>query len=187
MQGCDSGPELAPLAPGATILAFGDSLTYGTGAREDEAYPQVLARLTGHPVVNAGVPGEITERGLARLPRVLEETAPALVVLCHGGNDILRKLPAERTAEHLTQMIRTIRATGAQVVLLGVPRFGILLDTAELYEEVAEREQVAIEADVLPDILSDNALKSDPIHPNAAGYARLAEAVHALLRARGAL
>lgn len=187
LVGCGGGPDLTPLAPASTILAFGDSLTRGTGAPRGEGYPEVLAVLTGHPVVNAGVPGELSEQGLRRLPGVLNETAPSLVVLCHGGNDILRKHSHEAAAANLRSMIRLIRESGAQVVLLGVPRFTLLLDTAELYEQVAAEEGVPLEADVLPDVLSDNALKSDTVHPNAEGYAQVARAVDTLLRERGAL
>jgi acyl-CoA thioesterase-1 len=187
LAACGGEPDLAPLPAGAVILAFGDSITHGTGARDGESYPEVLARRTGRTVVNAGVPGEITAQGLRRLPGVLGEVRPALVILCHGGNDILRKRPPGEAARNLREMIRLSRAAGAQVVLLGVPRFGLLLDSADFYREVAAQEGVPLEADILPDVLSDNALKSDAVHPNAAGYERLAQAVEALLRERGAL
>jgi lysophospholipase L1-like esterase len=129
----------------------------------------------------------VSSRGLQRLPGVLEQTRPALVVLCHGGNDILRKQPLDRTTANLREMIGLARASGAQVVLLGVPRFGLFLDSAKFYAEVAELEAVPLEADAISDILSDNALKSDAVHPNTRGYAVLAEAVYSLLRERGAL
>lgn len=187
LAGCGGGAELSPLPPGAVILAFGDSLTHGTGAAAGESYPEVLARLTARPVVNAGVPGETTDAGLRRLPGVLEEVRPALVVLCHGGNDILRKQPRDRTSANLREMIRLVRAAGAQVVLVGVPRFSLFLDTAEFYEALADETGVPIESDVLAEVLSDNALKSDQVHPNAAGYARMAAAVKSLLVDRGAL
>ena len=109
------------------------------------------------------------------------------MVLCHGGNDILRKQSLFKAAENLRTMVRTIRDSGAQVVMLGVPRFGLILDTAGFYTEVAEQERVPLEADAIPGILSDNALKSDAVHPNAAGYRKLGEAVAELLRSRGAL
>ena len=187
LAACSDDGRLQPLPPGGAILAFGNSLTYGIGAREGESYPEVLAGLTGRTVVRAGVPGEVTADGLRRLPGVLDRERPALVILCHGGNDILRKRPLEQAAANLREMIRLSRESGAQVVMLGVPRFGLFLNTAEFYTEVADSEGVPIEADALPDILSDNDLKSDAVHPNAAGYARLAQAIDGFLRAQGAL
>jgi len=187
LAACSDDAGLEPLPPDGVILAFGDSITYGTGAGEGESYPEVLAGLTGRRVVGAGVPGEVSAEGLRRLPGVLAGERPALVILCHGGNDILRKRPLEQAAANLREMIRLIRASGAQVVMLGVPRFGLFLETARFYTEVAASEGVPIEDEALPEILSDNDLKSDTVHPNAAGYARLARAVDALLRARGAL
>ena len=188
LLGCgDDAPKLRALPQDAVILAFGDSLTHGTGAQPGESYPEVLAASIARTVVNAGVPGEVSAAGLRRLAGELERNVPALVVLCHGGNDILRKLSHAQAAENLREMIRMIRAAGAQVVMLGVPKFGLILDAAPFYAQVAEQEKVPIDADILADILADNALKSDTVHPNAAGYAKLAAAVATLLRERGAL
>lgn len=180
--GCrDRTPRVHPLPPQAVILAFGDSITSGNGAPRDASYPAVLQRLTGLRVINAGVPGEISEAGLQRLPGLLQRYHPDLVVLCHGGNDLLRRISSQTTAAHLAAMIETIRASGAQVVVLSVPRPGLLLKPAEFYQSVAERYQVPLEDEVLTRILRDNSLKSDLIHPNAAGYRRLAEAVATML------
>ncbi len=84
-------------------------------------------------------------------------------------------------------MIALARDRGVEVMLVGVPRPGLLLGTADVYRDIAEELGVPLEADVLADILADAGLKSDPIHPNAAGYRVLATAVHALLRASAAL
>ncbi|WP_148715612.1 arylesterase [Chitinolyticbacter meiyuanensis] len=180
-------PKLPKIPAGATVLAFGDSLTYGTGAEQGQDYPSVLAGLIGRTVVNQGVPGETSAQGRARLNAVLDEVRPALVILCLGGNDFLQRLPAPETAANLTAMVEEIRARGVPVLLIGVPRPGFGLKTAELYTEVADATDVPLEYQALADILGDRTLKSDPIHPNAVGYQQLAEAIAAALRERGAL
>lgn len=184
---CGDGPRVQPLGAGDVILALGDSLTYGTGVDDSDSYPSVLAELTGLSVVNAGIPGEVTARGLARLPGLLEEHAPRLVVLCHGGNDLLRRVPRSQTRENLRAMIEMIRGSGADVVMLGVPAPGIFLSSAELYVELATELSVPIDADVLPRLEGQRDLKSDRVHLNRAGYRRMAEAVYALLKDGGAL
>lgn len=88
---CDgSTPKLPKLASTDVVLAFGDSLTYGTGADPSESYPVVLSRLIGRQVVAAGFPGEVTAGGLERLPDVLDDVKPRMMLLCMGGNDMLR-------------------------------------------------------------------------------------------------
>ena len=104
-----SGAGLPLLAKDAVILAFGDSLTFGTGAAPGESYPAVLERLVGRRVVNEGIPGEITGEGLERLPEVLRREKPALLILCHGANDLLRFLDKRRAAANLRAMIRLAR------------------------------------------------------------------------------
>ena len=185
---CGGGPTVEPLAADATILAFGDSLTAGTGAKRDQAYPTQLDAMLSQKVVNAGVPGETTAGGLQRLPGVLAQHSPALVVLCLGGNDMLRKLDRGQAKANLASMIRMIRDRGAQVVLLGVPEPGLLLLSAPaFYAELAEEFGLPYDGETLPNILADRSLKSDPIHPNAEGYRELAGAVRTLLAEAGAI
>ncbi len=186
--GCSrEAPRLRPLSPEAVILAFGDSLTRGTGAESGEGYPEQLARLSGRRVVNAGVPGEVSAEGVARLGRVLAEVRPELVLLCHGGNDLLRRADRTATAEHLRSMLRQVREAGAEAVLLGVPAPTVFLDPPDFYEDLADEYGVPYDGETIPRVLGDSGLKADPIHPNAEGYRRLAEAVFALLRRAGAL
>jgi acyl-CoA thioesterase I len=182
LAGCNSPPAIRPLAPGATILAFGDSLTHGSGASSVQSYPAVLEELLGVTVVNAGVPGEVSAAGRKRLPGVLEQVHPQLVILIHGGNDFLQRLDAAQTKQNLRAMIEACRQQGADVVLAGVPRLGLFLSPAPFYAELAKEYRLPHLDDTLSDILQDNSLKSDAIHPNAAGYRQLAEALAELIR-----
>ena len=185
--GC-SEPRLEPLPEGAVVLAFGDSLTSGSGASAEKSYPARLELLIGRRVVNAGVPGELSAQGLERLPKALEEHRPALVILCHGGNDFLQKRDPAETRRNVSRMLRLAKESGAQAVLIGVPPLGLFLrKTAPLYDEAAREAGVPFEGRVLPGILKDGSLKSDYVHPNEKGYQRLAEAVAGLLRRRGAV
>ncbi|NIR60646.1 MAG: arylesterase [Gammaproteobacteria bacterium] len=187
LAACSDAPRLPRLAPDAVILAFGDSLTYGNGAPRSASYPAVLERLVGRTVINAGVPGELSSAGSDRLPALLERHDPDLVILCHGGNDLLRDRPPAEIRANLRAMIEHARRHGAAVVLIGVPDKGLWLETAPLYHEVAEAAGVPLEAETLARIEGDPGLKADPIHPNRAGYRRLAQAVAALLRRAGAV
>ncbi|PZP54058.1 MAG: arylesterase [Azospira oryzae] len=188
LAGCGGPrPQLAPLAPSDVVLAFGDSLTFGTGAPEDQSYPAVLGRLIGREVVRSGVPGETTGQALARLPGVLEEVRPRLVLLCLGGNDMLRKVNEQEIAENLRAMVRMIRDRGADVVLVAVPRPALLADPPAFYRAIAEEFRLPLEDQVVKEVLYSTGLKADPIHPNAEGYRRIAEALAELLRRSGAL
>lgn len=181
-------PTLSPLSEGDVILAFGDSLTFGTGSRhQTESYPSIVESLSGLTVVNAGIPGEVSSTGLQRLPKLLEQTKPKLVILCHGGNDMIRRLGQDQLKQNLEQMVQLSVDSGADVVLIAVPSFSLTLDIPELYQEVANQYQLPIESDVLADILSDRSLKSDQVHPNANGYKVLAEKIYSVLQNSQAL
>jgi lysophospholipase L1-like esterase len=187
LAACERAPTLPKLGPHDVILAFGDSLTHGTGARPDEAYPARLAQLSNRAVVNAGVPGETTAEGLQRLPALLDEHRPRLVLLCLGGNDMLRRLPETETANNLRLMLQTLRSSGIQVVLIGVPEPKLFGGAPDYYERLADEFGLPYDGDTLNAVLKDNALKSDPIHPNAAGYDAMARQLADLLKESGAL
>lgn len=184
---CTPEPRLPHLANDAVILAFGDSLTYGTGASSTESYPAVLETLTGRRVIKAGVPGEVTAEGLARLSDLLEREKPALLILCHGGNDLLRRFDQKQTRMNLEAMINQAQDRHIAVTLIAVPAPGIFLKPPALYEELAHKHKLPLEEEILETVLADGTLKSDYIHPNAAGYRLLAEAIHKLLKNSGAL
>lgn len=186
LAACERAPTLAKLGPD-DVVAFGDSLTYGTGASADTAYPAVLASLTGRTVINAGVPGETTADGLRRLPGVLAEHRPRLVLLCLGGNDMLRQQPAAATESNLRLLVQTIRASGAEVLLIAVPEPKLFGGAPDFYARVADALALPLEDEAFNAVLKDNRLKADPIHANAAGYRVVAERLAEFLREAGAL
>ncbi|WP_345976543.1 arylesterase [Sulfurimonas sp. HSL3-7] len=180
-------PERQRLGSDARVLAFGDSLTYGYGAVE-MSYPKQLQTRIGRSVINAGISGEVSSAGLKRLPGLLERYHPALVILCHGGNDILRQSSREQLKLNLIAMIQLSRKSGAEVLLVGVPGFGLFgPNTVALYEEIAQEKGVLFEGNILEKIESEPALKSDRIHPNAIGYGLMAEAFEAVIKENGLL
>lgn len=194
IAGCSKSRVRAQAVPvGATVLALGDSLTHGTGADANAAFPSVLARLTGWQVVNAGVPGDTAAQALERLPALLAEHSPRLVLVGVGGNDFLRRLPEADTRANLMRICRDALASGAQVLLIAVPRpsaaaafTGSLSDHA-LYAQIAEELKLPLQRQGWSAVLADERLRSDAIHANAAGYEQFAKALAATARAVGLL
>jgi acyl-CoA thioesterase-1 len=174
--GCGRQPRLAAIAPGATVLALGDSLTFGTGASAGASYPAVLARLTGWNVVNAGVPGDTCAAALVRLPELLQQHAPALVLVSIGGNDFLRRLPLADTRANVRSICQQAAAAGAQVLLVGIPELSAFAAMARslsdhaLYAEIADELKIPLHAGGWAKVLGDAALRSDAIHANDRGY-----------------
>jgi lysophospholipase L1-like esterase len=170
------GPEVPNLdSPGTTIVCFGDSITEGVGG-DGVTYPQLLGERLGVEVHNAGVGGDTAEEALGRLEQVLA-LDPWLVIVELGGNDQLRRMPIARTEEALRAILERLLQARVVPVLVEVRVPIIGGRHAELYERLADDYDVPLVADVLADVLVDRALKSDEIHPNAAGYRLLAAAV----------
>lgn len=184
---CSDSPKLQRLPQDAVVLAFGDSLTYGTGAAEAESYPAQLEQLIGRRVVRAGVPGEVTAQALARLPEVLDEHAPRLLLLCIGGNDFLRRRGNAQAEQNVRAMVKLARSRGIDVLLIGTPEPGLTVSPPAFYDAIAGELGVPYEGQVIGEVLRDASLKSDPIHPNARGYRLIAERVAAALRESGAI
>jgi acyl-CoA thioesterase-1 len=180
-------PTLSRLPDDAVILAFGDSLTSGVGAPPGSSYPEILESLIKRKVIKSGIPGETSGEGLVRLPGELALHKPRLVLLCLGGNDLLRRMDLEKTAGNVSRMVQMIRNSGAEVVIIGVPKPGLVLSTARFYKTISEDMRVPLEGSLLPDVLADSKLRADPIHPNAEGYHLLAQGIAAFLRKTGAL
>lgn len=187
LAACSDSPRLPRLNSEAIILGFGDSLTSGTGAKKADSYPSILSELTNRTVINAGIPGEVSADGLKRLPALLDEYQPALLILCHGGNDILRKNDLDRMGANVRAMIQLAKEKNIPVVLLGVPQPAIFPSSAAIYREIADATGVIFIEDIISDVLRDKSLKSDAVHPNHLGYRKIAEEIYAILQDAGAI
>lgn len=187
ITGCSERDRFAPLPADAVVLAFGDSITAGVGASREFAYPARLAATTGWQVINAGVSGDTAQAAGKRLTTLLATHQPAVLILELGGNDFLRQTSAARVQTYLHGMIREARASGALVVLVAVPGLSLLrasigaLSDSPIYAELAREEGVILVPAVLSDILSDESLRADEIHPNALGHEALSTGILAVL------
>ena len=162
---------------GSNIIAFGDSLTAGYGAQPGEDYPSKLSKLIDMPVINAGVSGDTTDMALARIDADVLSRDPRIVIVGLGGNDFLRSVEIATTERNLRTIIRKIHAAGAMVILLGFRFPSLAVDYEKMYERVADDEGCLFIGRMLRGIITDPSLKSDEVHPNARGYAIMAERV----------
>jgi len=188
---CGSKAKEAPLPSGSRVLALGDSLTAGIGVVPEEAWPDLLANQTGWVVINGGVSGDTSGGALRRLPALLEQHNPVLVLVALGGNDMLRHVPQAETTANLGRILDMIRAQGAKPVLLATPKPSVAgavfqnLSAADFYRQVADEQQVPMIEDAIADVLSDPQMKGDPLHPNAAGHAQLSQNIFDALKSIG--
>lgn len=165
---------------GTDIIAFGDSLVAGVGASPGRDFVSLLSQKIGQPIVNLGVSGETTADGIARIGE-LDAYDPKVVIVLFGGNDYLRRVPENQTFDNLTEIVESIQAKGAIVLLLGV-RGGLLNNHFDAgFKKLRNTHDTAYVSDVLEGLLGKQQYLSDEIHPNDAGYARIAERVYPVL------
>lgn len=173
------------------MLAFGDSVTFGTGASPGEDWPALLASRTGWRITNAGIPGDTAEAATSRIGPLLAAHRPALVIIELGGNDFLKRRPAPAVKASLQAIVGEVRAAGAQPVLVAVPELSLLgvvarrPSDAPLYRELADTENVPLVESVFADVLARPELCADAIHPNADGYRVMADGIQRALIGAG--
>lgn len=183
LSGCASAPSRVEEA---RVIAFGDSYTEGFGARPDDSYPAELSRLLGVGVANRGVTGETAGEALRRLERDVLRHDPDLVIVEFGVNEAYRGYPVERSLRDLETMVERIgNGTDARIVLVGVRFWSFQEEFDEGLRGIAERHGTGLVLDVLDGIVpsrkgqddGDPALRHDEYHPNAAGYALMAQRI----------
>ena len=166
---CGSKDKERPLPASSVVVALGDSITQGVGASEQSAWPALLTHSSGWRVINAGVSGDTSAQALARLPALLREYKPALVIVSIDGNDFLRRQPSSTTRANIAAILRTVKESGSRAVLIGVPKLtlgaalGIFSDH-ELYEELAKEYGVPLLSDAWGDVIETKPpdVRSDP-------------------------
>lgn len=152
------------------IICFGDSLTYGTGARSGGDYPSQLATMIDKPVINKGLPGDTTASALRRLNRDVLSAKPDMVLITLGGNDLKNSVSKITAFRNLKYIVEAIQKQGAKVIIGGLKFPGMDRGFGKGYQELAQQTGAILIPDIFDGILDNPDLMSDPIHPNESGY-----------------
>jgi lysophospholipase L1-like esterase len=176
---CGSGESV--ILSGENIICFGDSLTYGTGASRNKSYPAQLSKMTGIPIINAGIPGNSTSDGLERIETDVLERSPRIVIITLGGNDLKNGVRKDVAYKNLKTIIEAIQAEGALVVLGGVKFLVLDKGYGEMYKKLAKETGIILIPNILGGLINKDKYMSDPIHPNAAGYEIMAKKFHEVI------
>ena len=170
------------LSAGKRVIAFGDSLTYGTGASNGMDYPSQLSKMISRPVINAGIPGDTTASALKRLERDVLAYSPDVVLITLGGNDLKNGIDAETAFENLKMIVNLIHNQGARVIIGGLSIPFRDRGFGKGYKMVADETGATLIPNILEGIMGNRKLMSDPIHPNDAGYKILAQRFYEVMQ-----
>jgi acyl-CoA thioesterase I len=162
------------------IVAFGDSLIYGYGSSKPGGFVSLLEDRTGVQITNFGHNGDTSTQGLERIDAVLAEK-PQVVIVLFGGNDALQKFPVSETRDNLDAILTKLEAANTKVILLGVLG-GLGVDPYQgMFLQLAKNHHVLYVPNVLTGLIGNKSYMNDPIHPNDAGYARIADRIYPVL------
>jgi acyl-CoA thioesterase-1 len=169
--GRSASPEVScsSLATKPVIVAFGDSLVAGYGAPDQQGFVGPLSQKIGVPILNAGVSGDTTGQALAR------------VIVLVGGNDALQRVSIDTTTANLIQILSTLKQNNIRTVLLGVQGGFISDPYASLFKNLAKEYATEYIPNILKGLIGNTSLMSDEVHPNAAGYNKIAEKIYPAL------
>ena len=167
---------------GTTIICFGDSITFGSGALPDESYPFYLEKLLNRMVVNAGVAGDTTESALQRLEKDVLKKDPYIVIVELGGNDFLNKTLMSKTMQNLEAITTRIQDKGAIAVICDVSSGIVMSGYRKALARMADQKGALFVGSLMKGILDNPSLRSDHIHPNSEGYRIVAQRVYAVIK-----
>ncbi len=193
MGGCLALLLITQQAAAQTLLVVGDSISAGLGLDTSQGWVNLLDKRLkeqgfDYRVVNASISGDTTAGGLARLPALLSEQKPALVVIELGGNDGLRGMAPAQLQQNLNAMVQQSRQAGAKVVLLGMrlpPNYGQRYTDAfaQVFQSVANEQKIALVPFFLDGVGGvQDMMQADGIHPAVAAQPRLLDNVWPTLK-----
>ncbi len=163
---------------GRNIICFGDSITFGYGVNPGEDYPAQLSKILKRAAINAGVDGDTAAEGLARIKTDVLDKEPYLVLVEFSGNDFIKKVPLDTTISNIRDIIRQVQAAGAMTVVVDVSAGFFMREYRERLAQLARETGSIFIPEVLSHILTNPSMKSDFLHPNAAGYKIVAERIY---------
>jgi acyl-CoA thioesterase-1 len=161
-----------------TIICFGDSLTSGIGASKGMDYPSQLSKMINKPVINAGVPGDTTAGALRRLQQDVLSKNPDIVLITLGGNDLKNGVSKDTAFDNLLKIVDAIQENGAKVIIGGIKFPFRDRGYGKGYQDLADQTAAILIPDIFEGIMENQKMMSDPIHPNDAGYALIAQRFH---------
>jgi lysophospholipase L1-like esterase len=180
-SGCSKNPAGPSVTP-SELVAFGDSLTFGLGTTGGNNFVSLLSQRVGVEIFNSGVPGDTTGSALSRLDSRVLARSPKIVIVLLGGNDLLQGVPLQTRVSNITTIVQRIRASGADVLLVGLGRPPLDPFDGALPGLASSTGSTYI-PDILEGIFGVPSLMSDEVHPNNAGHAIMADRLEPSLRA----
>ena len=159
-----------------SIICFGDSLTHGYGATNEQTYPYFLQQLTNIPVVNKGINGNTSKDGLDRIDDILQ-FKNSLVIVEFGANDFFQQIQISETKKHIEQIIDKLQQNNDIVVLVSTEDKQ-LNKLHNMLKSLAKEKNVLFVNGILNEIWNNRELFSDDIHPNSNGYKLVADKIY---------
>ncbi len=158
------------------IICFGDSLTKGYGATDEQTYPYFLQQLTTVPVINKGINGDTSRGGLNRTDNILQ-FKNSLVIVEFGANDFFQQVPISETKKNMEQIVDKLKSANNIVVLVSTEDRQ-LHNLYTMLKSLAKEKNVLFINGILNEIWNDRNLFSDEIHPNSKGYKSVADKIY---------
>jgi len=169
------------------ILVLGDSLSAGLGVDYDQSWPLLVQKEINnadynYTVINAGISGDTTSGGLSRLPKLISQHNPEILILELGGNDGLRGTPLSAVEKNLRKMIELSNQSGIIVLMMGVqlpPNYGVSYTTSfeSIFANLSEEFGLVLVQGELAGMVKNGLMQPDGIHPNVAGHIMVQQAV----------